>query len=55
MKQEALKYFADTYLTAMGLLIFFGFFVATVLWVYRKHSKTHYARMTQIPLQSDGD
>lgn len=54
MKQEALKYFTDTYLTALGLVIFFGFFVGVCLWVYRKHSAGHYARMTNLPL-SEGE
>ena len=55
MKQEALKYFTQTYLTSMGLIIFFAFFVGLLIWVYRRHSGVHYARMTSIPLQDDGE
>lgn len=55
MKQEALKYFTDTYLTSLGLLIFFIFFISVVLWVYRKHSAVHYERMLNLPLQSEGE
>lgn len=55
MKQEALKYFMQTYLTSLGLLIFFLFFVGVMIWVYRKNSNIHYARMTQLPLSGDGE
>ncbi|UOF01569.1 cbb3-type cytochrome oxidase subunit 3 [Bdellovibrio reynosensis] len=51
MKQEALKYFTDTHLTAMGLVIFFLFFAGVVAWVYRKHSKEIYAHLEQLPLK----
>ncbi|MNK12032.1 Cbb3-type cytochrome oxidase component FixQ [compost metagenome] len=54
MKQEALKFFSDTHLTALGLLIFFGFFVGVLLWVYRKSSTNIYAQLEQLPLK-DGD
>ena len=55
MKQEALKYFTETHLTALGLLIFFGFFVTVLFWVYRKDSKALYSRMTEMPLLKDGE
>lgn len=55
MKQEGLKYFLDTYLTSAGLVIFFLFFVGVMIWVYRKNSGVHYDRMTQIPLNGDGE
>lgn len=54
MKQEALKYFTDTHLTAMGLVIFFLFFMGVLLWVNRKASKDLYNRLGQIPLK-DGE
>ncbi|MBV2167889.1 MAG: cbb3-type cytochrome c oxidase subunit 3 [Bdellovibrio sp.] len=54
MKQEGLKYFTDTHLTGMGLLIFFIFFVGVLFWVYRKSSTEIYHKMEQIPLQ-DGE
>lgn len=54
MKQEGLAYFTDTHLTAMGLLIFFLFFVGVLFWVYRKSSGSLYSRMEQMPLK-DGE
>lgn len=54
MKQEGLKFFTDTHLTAMGLLIFFLFFVGVLIWVYRKSSTEIYSHMEQIPLK-DGE
>lgn len=54
MKQEGLAYFTDTHLTAMGLLIFFLFFVGVLFWVYRKSSNSLYSRMEQMPLK-DGE
>ncbi|MGZ3769977.1 MAG: cbb3-type cytochrome oxidase subunit 3 [Bdellovibrio sp.] len=51
MKQEALSYFTDTYLTALGLLIFFGFFVGVLIWVYRKSSTELYTQLEQLPLK----
>lgn len=53
MKQEALKYFTDLHLTVLGLLIFFGFFIAVVFWVYRKDSKALYAALTNLPLSDE--
>lgn len=54
MKQEGLKFFAETYLTSIGLMIFFLFFLAVVLWVYRGPSKELYKRLEKLPLV-DGD
>lgn len=54
MKQEGLMYFTDTHLTAMGLLIFFLFFVSVLFWVNRKSSRTLYDRLEQMPLK-DGE
>ena len=54
MKQEAFKLFTQTYLTSIGLIIFFGFFIGVVLWVYRSPSQELYDRMEKLPLQ-DGE
>lgn len=54
MKQEGLRFFTDTHLTAMGLLIFFLFFVSVLFWVYRKSSSELYNRLEQMPLK-DGE
>ncbi len=55
MKQLGLAYFTDTHLTALGLLIFFFFFVGVLFWVYRKSSTSLYHRMEQMPLLKDGE
>lgn len=54
MKQEGLKYFTETHLTALGLLIFFLFFIGVLFWVYRKSSSSLYSKMEQMPLK-DGE
>lgn len=48
--QDGLKHFSDTYLTSIGLLIFFIFFVAVIVWVFRKGSKSFYNHAAQLPL-----
>lgn len=50
MKQEGLRYFTDINLTLAGLMIFFGFFICLLFWVYRKSSKEIYAQAAQLPL-----
>ena len=54
MKQEGLIYFTDTHLTAVGLLIFFLFFIGVLFWVYRKNSSAIYHRAELMPLK-DGE
>jgi cbb3-type cytochrome oxidase subunit 3 len=54
MKQDGLQYFTDTYLTAIGLMIFFLFFVGVLVWINRKSAKKFYGKMEQLPL-SDGE
>lgn len=54
MKQEALKYFTDTQMTALGLLIFFFFFIGVLFWVYRKGSKNLYHHLGNLPLNDEG-
>ena len=54
MKQEGLKFFTETYLTSIGLILFFVFFVCVMLWVYRSSSKELYKRLEKLPLL-DGD
>ena len=54
MKQEGLSFFTDTYLTVIGLLLFFLFFVGVILWVRRKSGATYYQNMEQMPLR-DGE
>lgn len=54
MKQEGLAYFTDTHLTAVGLLIFFVFFLGVLIWTLRKTQKAVYKELAQIPLD-DGE
>ena len=54
MKQEGLRYFTDINLTSAGLVIFFGFFVCLLFWVYRKSSKDLYSKAANLPLM-DGE
>lgn len=52
MKQEGLKYFTDTNLTLLGLMIFFGYFVFMFIRVMRmKHKNIDH--LSQIPFQSE--
>lgn len=53
MKQEALKYFTETHLTVLGLVIFFTFFVGMILWTHRKSSKSLYRRLSELPLKEE--
>lgn len=51
--KEGLKYFTDTHLTSIGLLLFFTFFVAVVFWVFRKGSKAYYNQTAKMPLDGE--
>ncbi|MEK6554961.1 MAG: cbb3-type cytochrome c oxidase subunit 3 [Bdellovibrionota bacterium] len=53
MKSEGLAYFTDTYLTSIGLLIFFAFFVAVIIWTSRRESQKLYRRVENLPLEVD--
>jgi cbb3-type cytochrome oxidase subunit 3 len=54
MKQEGLSFFTDTYLTILGLVIFFLFFIGVVVWVNRKNVRDYYKSMQSMPL-NDGE
>ncbi|MCB0347371.1 MAG: cbb3-type cytochrome c oxidase subunit 3 [Bdellovibrionales bacterium] len=52
MKQEALSFFTDTWLTLIGLTIFFTYFVYMIIHVlYVK--KEYYDAMEKLPLRGD--
>lgn len=53
MKAETLSYFHMPELTLLGLLIFFGFFMLMLLWVFQRQRKPFYQRLEQIPLTDD--
>jgi cbb3-type cytochrome oxidase subunit 3 len=55
MKQQGLAYFSDTYLTSIGLLIFFVFFAGMLVWVHRKNSKDLYSYLEQLPLNEGSE
>lgn len=46
-----LAYFSDTYLTSIGLLIFFLFFVTMVWWTSRKKNKNLYKKTQMLPFE----
>jgi cytochrome c oxidase cbb3-type subunit 4 len=50
--REGFLYFTDTGLTAIGLIIFFSWFVVMSLRVF-KTSKSHYSEMSQLPLRDE--
>lgn len=50
--KEGLSYFTDTYLTSVGLLIFFVFFLAVVWWVSRTHSWKLYSYVETLPFEN---
>lgn len=51
MKNEGLAYFTDTQLTALGLIIFFVFFVGVLCWTSLKTNKAVYKTLEQLPLK----
>lgn len=54
MKQDGLAFFTDTNLTAVGLLIFFVFFIGVLVWTSLKENKAAYRKLEQLPL-TDGE
>lgn len=55
MKQLGLKYFTDTHLTSLGLVIFVVFFIGVIFWVYRKNSSQLYKELGNMPLDNNGE
>ena len=51
---DGLKYFTDTHLTSIGLILFFTFFIAVLFWIFRKGSKKFYNQAAKIPFNHDG-
>lgn len=52
MKQLGLKFFTDTYLTVLGLIIFLGYFVFIAIQTMKmKKQKVSY--LESIPLESE--
>jgi cytochrome c oxidase cbb3-type subunit IV len=55
VKSLGLSYFTDTYLTSIGLLIFFGFFMAVVIWTSRRDSQALYSKVQNQPLEGEDE
>lgn len=54
MKQEALiMYFKDLHLLAIAFFLFFVTFVIMTIHIYRKSNRTHYDRMSKLPLTEE--
>lgn len=51
MKQEGLKFFTDTYLTVIGFLIFFSYFIYVAVNALRTPKK-HIQDFSNIPFAS---
>jgi cbb3-type cytochrome oxidase subunit 3 len=47
------EFFASAELGLIGLLIFFTFFVAMLIWLYRPGTKTYYKNLGKIPLEDE--
>jgi cbb3-type cytochrome oxidase subunit 3 len=54
MKQEALAYFSDTYLTTIALMIFFVLFTAIIVMQLRSHQKEQVKTLENLPFEGDG-
>lgn len=47
--------FADSASGVIGLLIFFGFFIAMLIWLFRPNAKKKFEEHGNIPLEDDHD
>lgn len=54
MKQEALSYFPDIYLTITAMIIFIAVFSLITWKVMRRSRKSYYDTMAQLPLTKEG-
>ncbi len=54
MKQEGLTFFTDTWMTLIGLVIFFTFFIVMIIRV-RKVKDEYYETMSKMPLEDQSD
>lgn len=50
--KEGLLYFTDTHLTAFGLVLFFSFFIAVIVWVTLPVNKTRFRRFESLPFEN---
>lgn len=55
MNKEWLRYFSDSDLAVIGMLIFFVLFGGVFLWTSRKSATQIYDRLSKIPLEESED
>ena len=55
MKKEVLSHFSNPTLTLIGFLLFFACFIGVVIWTFRKSRKSHYDKMSKLPLKENGE
>jgi cbb3-type cytochrome oxidase subunit 3 len=55
MMAQALAKFPMAWLSCIGLLLFLGVFIGALLWANRKGSGDIYKRMSEMPLDSEGE
>lgn len=53
MKQEGLKYFTETGLTLVALVLFFAAFVFLIYRIYFYEKKETFDRLSEIPLKEE--
>ena len=49
--KEGMSHFTDTYLTILGLLVFFFFFIGVLVWTSLKGNRENYKELEQLPLR----
>ncbi len=54
MKQDGLMYFTDTYLTVIGLMIFFGYFLLILFKAFQS-SKSEIKHLENLPFNQNED
>lgn len=50
MKREAFSRLPETIWPTVGLILFLVTFIGILVWVWRRSSKSHYQRMSKLPL-----
>jgi cbb3-type cytochrome oxidase subunit 3 len=50
--KEGLAHFTDVYLTSIGLIIFFLFFLGVLWWTSKSGSKELYRRVQNFPFEN---
>ena len=53
MMKQGLKYFTDTDLTALGLILFLAVFVGVILWTRYVSKQGIYSEIEKLPLGGD--